>query len=82
MLYKRSFTLPLLCCAHDEEAAYVLQEIHEGVCGNHSGCHVLSHKALTVGYSWPIIPRDAREMVQIAIITRGTLTYVGARPSP
>lgn len=36
-LYKRSFTLPLLRCLLEEEADYVLQEIHEGICGSHSG---------------------------------------------
>lgn len=36
VLYKRGFTLPLLICAY-EEANYVLQEIHGGVCGNHFG---------------------------------------------
>lgn len=37
ILYKRGFTLPLLRCLSEEEADYVLREIHEGICGNHSG---------------------------------------------
>ncbi|GFS45359.1 hypothetical protein Acr_00g0095760 [Actinidia rufa] len=36
-LYKRSFSGPLLKCLRLEEAEYVLKEIHEGICGNHSG---------------------------------------------
>ncbi|GFZ03434.1 hypothetical protein Acr_16g0000580 [Actinidia rufa] len=36
-LYKRSFSGPLLKCLRPEEAEYVLREIHEGICGNHSG---------------------------------------------
>ncbi|XP_073277650.1 uncharacterized protein [Primulina huaijiensis] len=37
ILYKRSFSRPLLKCLGPEEADYVLQEIHEGCCGNHLG---------------------------------------------
>ncbi|GFS41656.1 hypothetical protein Acr_00g0075590 [Actinidia rufa] len=36
-LYKRSFSRPLLKCLRPEEAEYALKEIHEGICGNHSG---------------------------------------------
>ncbi|XP_022155140.1 uncharacterized protein LOC111022281 [Momordica charantia] len=36
-LYRRGFSLPLLKCVTPEEGLYVLREIHEGVCGNHSG---------------------------------------------
>ena len=35
-LYKRGFSLPYLKCLDSEGAMYVLQEIHEGICGNHS----------------------------------------------
>ena len=46
VLYCRGFTLPLLRCLDDEEADYVLREIHEGICGNHSGVRTLTFKAL------------------------------------
>ena len=46
VLYKRGYTLPLLKCLSKDEAAYVLKEIHKGVCGNHSGGRVLAHKAI------------------------------------
>ena len=36
-LYKRGFSMPYLKCLTLNEAMYVLREIHEGVCGNHSG---------------------------------------------
>ena len=36
-LYKRGFSMPYLKCLTLNEVTYVLQEIHEGVCGNHSG---------------------------------------------
>ena len=31
-LYKRGFSMPYLKCVDEEEAKYVLKEIHEGVC--------------------------------------------------
>ncbi|KAL5540605.1 hypothetical protein UlMin_043180 [Ulmus minor] len=35
-LYKRGYSVPLLKCITPERGLYVMQEIHEGVCGNHS----------------------------------------------
>jgi ribonuclease HI len=45
-LYKMGFTLPLLKCISTKEGNYVLQEIHEGICGSHSGARVLVHKVV------------------------------------
>ncbi|KAL2242652.1 UNVERIFIED_CONTAM: Retrovirus-related Pol polyprotein from transposon [Sesamum indicum] len=36
-LYKRTVEGPLLKCLDPERAEYVMREIHEGSCGNHSG---------------------------------------------
>ncbi|GFZ11448.1 hypothetical protein Acr_22g0008460 [Actinidia rufa] len=43
-LYKRSFSGSLLKCLRPEVAKYVLREIHEGICGNHSGARSLAKK--------------------------------------
>lgn len=64
ILYKKSFAFPLLRCLHNEEGTYVLQEIHEGMCGNHSRYRALSHKALRAGYFQPTMMCDAKEVVQ------------------
>ncbi|GKV49801.1 hypothetical protein SLEP1_g56532 [Rubroshorea leprosula] len=37
VLYKRSFSLPLLRCLNPYEAEYALREVNEGVCGSHVG---------------------------------------------
>ncbi|GFY92470.1 hypothetical protein Acr_08g0008660 [Actinidia rufa] len=58
-LYKRSFSGPLLKCLRPEEAEYVLKEIHEGICGNHSGTRSLARKTIRQGYFWLTIERDA-----------------------
>ncbi|XP_022149378.1 uncharacterized protein LOC111017809 [Momordica charantia] len=36
-LYRQGFSLPLLKCVTPEDGNYIIREIHEGVCGNHSG---------------------------------------------
>ena len=64
VLYKRGFTFPLLRCLTLEEGEYVLREIHEGVCGNHSGPRSLAEKALRQGYYWPTMKDDARALVR------------------
>jgi hypothetical protein len=50
LFYKRGFTLPLLKCISTEEGNYALWEIHEGICGSHSGARVLAHKAVRAGF--------------------------------
>ena len=37
VLYKRGFSRPYLRCLSHDEADYVMKEVHEGICGNHSG---------------------------------------------
>ena len=49
-LYKRSFSSPYLFCVHPETSKSLLEELHEGVCGSHTGGRSLSHRALTQGY--------------------------------
>ena len=49
-LYKRSFGGSYLRCLIQPEIQYVLSELHEGVCGNHSGCRTLVHQAHSQGY--------------------------------
>ena len=49
-LYKRGFSMPYLKCVDEEEAKYVLEEIHEGVCGDHAGPRSLVSKVIRIGY--------------------------------
>ena len=48
-LYKRGLSLPNLRCIPRAEGEVVLQDIHSGACGNHSGARSLAHKALRTG---------------------------------
>ncbi|KAK3039116.1 hypothetical protein RJ639_028862 [Escallonia herrerae] len=59
VLYKKSFSLPYLKCLSPKEADYALQEVHEGICGQHLGGKNLAHKILRQGYYWPGMQKDA-----------------------
>ena len=37
ILYKRSFSGPYLLCIYPEASKLLLEELHEGICGNHTG---------------------------------------------
>ena len=45
-LYKRGFSMPYLKCVDEEEAKYILEEIHEGVCGDHAGPRSMVSKVI------------------------------------
>ena len=49
-LYKRGFSMPYLKCVDEEEAKYILEEIHQGVCGDHTGPRSLVSKAARTDY--------------------------------
>lgn len=61
VLYLRGYTFPLLQCLNDEKADYVLRQIHEVICGNHSRARSLAFKALRQGYFWPMMHQDAHK---------------------
>ena len=46
-LYKRSFLGPYLLCVHPEQTESLLEEMHEGICGSHTGDRSLAHRAIT-----------------------------------
>ena len=58
-LYKRFFSGLYLLCVHPEASESLLKELHEGVCGSHTGGRSLSHRALTQGYWWPNMQKEA-----------------------
>ncbi|XP_065638260.1 uncharacterized protein LOC136071189 [Quercus suber] len=64
VLYKRGFFCPYLQCLGPEEANYVMREVHEGICGNHSGSRSLVHKLVRTGYFWPTMQKDAKAYVK------------------
>ena len=63
-LYKRGFSMPYLKCVGEEEAKYVLREIHEGVCRDHAGPRSLVSKVIRTSYFWPTMQVDVKELVK------------------
>ncbi|XP_074378159.1 uncharacterized protein LOC141719681 [Apium graveolens] len=64
VLYKRGFNQPLLRYVDEEEGNYILREVHQGICGNHSGGNSLAMKILCQGYYWPMMKEDAANFVR------------------
>ncbi|GAU48767.1 hypothetical protein TSUD_406100 [Trifolium subterraneum] len=62
-LYRRGFSIPLLKCVEESRVEFILQEIHEGINGQHIGGRSLARKALRAGYYWPTMQNDARDHV-------------------
>ena len=64
VLYKRGLSQPYLRCLNYEEADYMTREIHEGICGNHSGARLLVHKVIRTGYYWLTMLKDVQAYVK------------------
>ena len=64
VLYKKGFFRLYLSCLSHSETDYVMKEVHEGICGNHSGARSLVHKLIRVGYYWPTMLKDAQAYVK------------------
>ena len=37
----------------EDEAKYILEEVHEGIWGDHTGLRSLVSKIIRIGYLWP-----------------------------
>ena len=62
-LYRRSFSGSYLLCVHPEQTESLLEEMHEGICGSHTGGRSLAHRAITQGYWWLNMQREALKYV-------------------
>nr|KYP38150.1 Uncharacterized protein Mb2253c family [Cajanus cajan] len=49
-LFKRGISTPLLKCLTAPQAAYVIEEIHWGICGMHSGARSMATRVLRARY--------------------------------
>ncbi|XP_074351331.1 uncharacterized protein LOC141690425 [Apium graveolens] len=64
VLYRKTFSSPILKCIGPEEAKYCLAEVYEGICGDHMSAKTLAHKIIRQGYYWPTIHKDAIEFIK------------------
>ena len=58
-LYKRFFSRPYLLCIHLKASELLLEELHEGICGSHTEGRSIAHRAITQGYWWPNMQKEA-----------------------
>ena len=63
-LYKLSFSGPYLLCIHSKASELILEELHEGICGSHTGGRSPSHRAISQGYWWLNMQNEAQEYVK------------------
>jgi len=63
-LYRRGFSHPLLRCITNNQASYVMKEIHKGTCGYHSGPKTMAARILRAGYFWPTMEQDCTDFVK------------------
>ncbi|XP_077224177.1 uncharacterized protein LOC143857604 [Tasmannia lanceolata] len=63
-LYRRSFDGIQLLCITEDQAAKILEETHEGVCGPHMNGKMLARKILRLGYYWPTMESDCFAFVK------------------
>ena len=61
---KHSFSGPYLLYIHLETLELLLEELHEGIFGSHTGGRSLSQKAITQGYWWLNMQKEAQEYVK------------------
>ncbi|GJR71640.1 reverse transcriptase domain-containing protein [Tanacetum coccineum] len=65
VLYRKSYLVPLMRCVGPLQANYVIREVHMGSCGMHDGPRHVVAKAMNLGYFWPSMHRDAREVIKV-----------------
>jgi len=63
-LYKRGFSNPLLKCVAENQTQYLMDELHTGICGFHSGSRTMASRILRAGYYWPTLKTDCDRYVQ------------------
>nr|KYP49822.1 Retrotransposable element Tf2 [Cajanus cajan] len=63
-LFKRGISTPLLKCLTTPQVAYVIEEIHRGICSMHSGARLMAARVLRAGYYWPTLKSDCQAYVQ------------------
>ncbi|GJR50210.1 reverse transcriptase domain-containing protein [Tanacetum coccineum] len=64
VLYRKSYLVPLMRCVGPLQANYVIREVHMGSCGMHDGPRQVVAKVMNLGYFWPFMHRDARELIR------------------
>jgi hypothetical protein len=63
-LYKRGAASILMRCIPGDQGHELLQEIHAGTCGHHTGPRTRVGKAFRQGFYWPTVVADSKDIVR------------------
>ena len=64
ILFKRGYSGDPLKCLGPKEARKVVKEVHSSDCGSHPGKRRLHKQLLLLGYYWPMMKRDSKDLVK------------------
>ncbi|XP_016192123.1 uncharacterized protein LOC107633004 [Arachis ipaensis] len=64
VLYKRGISIALLKCVPTSKTEDVLDEVHNGICGNHLRARSLARKVIRAGFFWPTLQKNATNSVK------------------
>ncbi|XP_056697831.1 uncharacterized protein [Spinacia oleracea] len=86
VLYKKSYSRPLLRCVTPEKGKEILADLHQGLCSSHIGGRALAEKALrTVDYFTKWVEAEALKNIKTydvkAFIWRNVITRFGVPQS-
>ena len=63
-LYRKGYSTPWLRCVTPEEGAKIIEDVHTGTCGAHTGSLAVTHKVLRAGYFWPTMTTDTQDIIK------------------
>ena len=63
-LFRRRLTSPLLKCLNNQQADYVMRELHEGICDLYTRGHSLDTKVVRISYYWPTLRVDTLDFTK------------------
>ncbi|XP_027122158.1 uncharacterized protein [Coffea arabica] len=89
ILYKKTSYLGLLRCINEEEADYMMKEVHSGICGPHMNGHLLAKKIMRTRYFWLTMEHDCVDFVRKCVkcqmygdVIRAPLTELYSMTTP
>jgi len=63
-LFKGRLTTPLLKCLNNQQAYYVMRELHEGICGLQTKGRSLATKVVCANYYWSTLRADTLDIIR------------------
>ncbi|XP_071704481.1 uncharacterized protein [Rutidosis leptorrhynchoides] len=65
IIYQKSYLGASLRCVGPKETAMIIDEVHKGSCGLHSGWSTVTERIKRLGYYWPRMYADTAERIRI-----------------